>query len=370
SMSVQRELPGRIVAEITYVGSRANKIGITRNINAVPLQYLSTSPERDQTRIDFLTAQVRNPFFNIPDFVGTALANQNVGRSQLLRPFPHFQDITVTESTGYSWYHSMQTSVEKRLTKGLTFQASWTWSKFMQAIEFLNDQDARPSEVISDQDYPHRFVINGIYELPFGKGRKFLSKPNWLTELTFGGWQLQGWFEGQSGEPLEFGNSIYRGNIRNVNLPRGERTTDRWFNPQGFVALRNGANVVLENGAPVWVDFNDPCKTNPSCAVRLANPQGFNRDASYQLANNVRTMPLRFSYLRADGTNNFDLSLFKNYQITEKFKVQFRAESFNALNHVQFAGPAVGVLNTAFGTITGEKGHGQRQWTFGLKLMF
>jgi hypothetical protein len=68
--------------------------------------------------------------------------------------------------------------------------------------------------------------------------------------------------------------------------------------------------------------------------------------------------------------NNFDRSLFKNYQITEKLKVQFRAESFNALNHGQFAGPATGVTNTPFGTSTGEKGHGQRQWTFGLKLMF
>jgi hypothetical protein len=56
--------------------------------------------------------------------------------------------------------------------------------------------------------------------------------------------------------------------------------------------------------------------------------------------------------------------------ITERFKIQFRAESFNALNHVQFGDPATGVTNTAFGTITGEKGHGQRQWTFGLKLMF
>jgi hypothetical protein len=74
--------------------------------------------------------------------------------------------------------------------------------------------------------------------------------------------------------------------------------------------------------------------------------------------------------MRAEGTNNWDLSLFKNFRVTEKYKIQFRAESFNALNHVQFAGPTTGVMNTAFGTITGEKGHGQRQWKFGLKLMF
>jgi hypothetical protein len=333
SFSIQRELPGRMVAEITYVGSRANKLAISRNLNPVPAQYLSTRPERDQATIDFLGAQVRNPFFGIADFAGTGLGNQNVARSQLLRPFPHFGDILVDESSGYSWYHSMQVGVEKRLSKGLTFQASWTWSKLMQAIEFLNEQDLRPSEVISDQDYPHRFVINGIYELPFGKGRKWLSGANRWLDLAVGGWQFQGWFEGQSGEALGFGNSIVRGNLRDLVLPVGQRTTDAWFDLAA-------ANRVFE------------------------------RDPAKQLGSNLRTLPLRFSDIRADGTNNWDLSLFKNYQLTEKFKIQFRAESFNALNHVQFGGPTTGVTNTAFGTITGEKGHGQRQWTFGLKLMF
>lgn len=333
SMAVQRELPGRVVAEVTYVGSRSNKLGLTRNINAVPARYLSTRTERDQATIDFLGAQVRNPFFGIADFAGTGLAGQNVARSQLLRPFPHFGDILVGESSGYAWYHSLQVGVEKRLTKGLTFQASWTYSKFMQATEFLNDQDLRPSEVISDQDYPHRFVINGIYELPFGKGKKFLKGANRFVDGVFGGWQFQGWFEGQSGEALGFGNAIVRGNLRDLVLPVGQRTTDAWFNLAA-------ANTVFE------------------------------RDPAKQLGSNLRTLPLRFSYIRSDGTNNWDLSLFKNYQLTEKFRIQFRAESFNSLNHVQFGGPATGVTNTAFGSITGEKGHGQRQWTFGLKLMF
>lgn len=339
SMAVQRELPGKMVAEITYVGSRSNKLALSRNINALPARYLSTSKERDQATIDFLGAAVRNPFFGLADFAGSGLVGQNTTRAQLLRPFPHFGDIFVDESSGYSWYHSLQVGVEKRLTNGLTFQASWTYSKFMQATEFLNEQDFRPSEVISDQDYPHRFVLNGIYELPFGKGKKFLSGANRFVDGVLGGWQFQGWFEGQSGEALGFGNSILRGNIRDMIRPVGERTTDCWFNA--------GTAICPWKGSPV-----------------------FERDPAKQLGSNLRTLPLRFSYIRADGTNNFDLSLFKNYQITEKFRVQFRAESFNALNHVQFAGPATGVTNTAFGTITGEKGHGQRQWTFGLKLMF
>jgi Carboxypeptidase regulatory-like domain/TonB dependent receptor len=344
SLAVQRELPGKIVAEITYVGSRGNKLGVDRNINPVPRQYLSTSPERDNATFNFLSSLERNPFFGIADFAGTPLGNQNVARSQLLRPFPHFQDIVVTESIGYSWYHSMQAGVEKRLTKGLTFQASYTWSRLMQATEFLNDVDLRPSEVVSGQDYPHRFALNGIYELPFGKGRKWFGDASRWLDLAIGGWQFQGWYEGQSGEALGFGNAIVRGNLRDLVLPVGERTTDRWFNLEA-------ANRIFER---------DPAKqlTTNSNTGRATN------------TTNIRALPLRFGYIRADGTNNFDLSLFKNFRVTERFRLQFRAESFNAINHVQFANPNTGVTNTAFGIITGEKGHGQRQWTFGLKLLF
>ena len=332
SLSVQQELPGRIVAEVGYVGSRGTKLGVQRNLNPVPRQYLSTKNERDQPVIDFLSALVRNPFFGLPEFAGSELASQNVARSQLLRPYPHFGDINVTEPTGYSWYHALQVGVEKRFTKGLTFQASWTYSKFMEAISYLNDTDPRPEEVISDQDFPHRFVLNGIYELPFGKGRKWLNNDKW-ADYAIGGWQLQGWFEGQSGEALGFGNAIVRGNLRDIVLPVDKRTSERWFN-------LDAANTVFE------------------------------RNNGRQLASNIRTAPTRFSYIRADGVNNFDISLFKNFQITEGVKIQFRAESFNALNHVQFANPNTAVANTAFGTINGEKGHGQRQFTFGLKVLF
>jgi len=256
-----------------------------------------------------------------------------MARSQLLRPYPHFQDISVSQPIGYTWYHSLQVRVEKRMSKGLTFQSAWTWSKLMQATEFLNAGDPRPTEVISDQDYPHRFVLNGIYELPFGQGRAWFSNAGRWLDMVIGGWSLQGWFEGQSGEALGFGNAIVRGNLRDLVLPVDQRTTDAWFNLEA-------ANRILE------------------------------RNSAKQLANNLRTLPLRFSYIRADGVNNFDLSLFKNFHLTEQFRMQFRAESFNAFNHVQFANPNTTVNSTALGTITGEKGHGQRQFTFGLKLIF
>lgn len=330
SFSLQRELPGRVLVEAAYVGNRGTKLPATRPLNAVPAQYLSPSAERDQKAIDFLSAQVPNPFFGIPAFRGTPLGNQRVSRGQLLRPFPHFTSIQVGLPLGYSYYHSLQVHAERRFSRGFTFQSSWTWSKFMEAISFLNESDPLPEKVISAQDYPHRFVLSGIYELPVGRGKALLGNAGGVANLLIGGWQVQGWYEGQSGDALGFGNAIFRGDLHDIPLPLEERSAERWFNTEA----------------------------------------GFEKDTRKQLASNIRTLSSRFTGIRGDGINNFDLSLFKNFRISEKFKAQFRMETFNTLNHIQFGNPNTTPTSTALGTVTAEKGHGQRQVTFSLKLIF
>jgi hypothetical protein len=329
SFSVQQELPARVLVDTTYVGNRGNRIWTSREWDFVPRQYLSTQPFRDQAAIDFLSAQVTNPFFGIPEFAGTGLASNRVARSQLLRPYPHFTSVATNEPIGFSWYHSLQVSAQKRFTRGLTIQLAWTWSKFMEATGFLNDSDAALEHVVSDQDFPHRLIVSGIYDLPFGRGKRFGRGANRLLDALVGGWQLQAWYEGQSGQALGFGNSIFLGNLRDVVLPKGERSISRWFNTANFE--RNNAR---------------------------------------SLANNIRVMSSRFTGIRSDGINNLDASLFKNYRLAERMTLQFRFETYNTANHVQLGNPNTTPTNTAFGTITAEKGHGQRQLTFALKLLF
>ncbi|MDX1978863.1 MAG: TonB-dependent receptor [Bryobacteraceae bacterium] len=330
SASVQRELPGKVVMDISYVGNRGTKLPVTRELNPVPRQYLSTSQTRDQATIDFLSRQVNNPFFGMPEFTGTGLANQRVGVAQLLRPYPHFGSITATFPAGYSYFHSLQMAAEKRMSGGLTFQSSWTYSKFMEGVTYRNETDLAPEKVISPQDYTHRFVLSTIYELPFGKGKKFFSGLGGVSEAVFGGWQLQGWYEGQTGDVLGFGNAIFNGNLKDIEIPVNQRRAERWFNTDA----------------------------------------GFNRNSAQVLVNNIVGLSSRFNGVRADGINNFDLSMFKNFRIKERATLQVRVENFNALNHVQFGGPNTNPINAAFGTITDEKGHGQRQITFGAKLVF
>ena len=325
--ALQRSLPAGSVLEVSYVGNRGVRQRISRNLNALPNQYLSTSPVRDQATINLLNAQVVNPFY--PLLPGTGLASNTVPRSQLLLPYPQFTAVGMDTNQGYSWYHSMQTRFEKRFSSGFMSTLSWTWSKLMEARSYLNAGDLMPERVISDQDRTQRVAITSIYELPFGKGKPWANRAGGFGSRLFGGWQVSGIYQLQSGPPLGFGNALFRGNLGDIPIAKGQRTVDRWFN----------------------VDA------------------GFERNSAAQLASNLQTLSTRFSGIRGDGTNNLDLAFVKNTSIKEGITLQFRAEGINALNHPQFLTPNTTPLSSAFGQVT-QEWSSPRTIQFALKVIF
>ena len=252
SLGLQQALPAQFLLEATYVGNRGTRIGLNHQLDNTPAQYLSTSPVRDNQTINFLSQSFPNPF------LGTnPIYTANISRANLLRPWPQFSGVTVEEPIGYTWYHALQMRLEKRFSHDYTFQLSYTWSKAMQATEFLNPTDTVPYRSISDLDRTHHVVVTGIWDLPFGKGKKFgnhFSKP---LDLLAGGWQLNGVMQRQSGPPLGFGDvwTLFTGNPDDVVLPKDKRTPDQWFNVNA----------------------------------------GFNRNSAQALASNIRVSPLRFS---------------------------------------------------------------------------
>ncbi|MDZ7639971.1 MAG: TonB-dependent receptor [Bryobacterales bacterium] len=160
SFGFQQQLPGGILVDTSYVGNRGTKLTVDRDYNAIPNSWLSTTGVRDDVTNNFLTFQVNNPFFPLP---GTNLAGNKINRSQLLRPFPQFTGVTSSEPIGYSWYHSLQFTTERRFQNGFTAQFNWTWSKFMEAMRFQNPADTALAEVISDLDRTHRFAFSGVW---------------------------------------------------------------------------------------------------------------------------------------------------------------------------------------------------------------
>jgi hypothetical protein len=305
--------------EANYIGNKTNHIELTRNINALPRQYLSTSPVRDDTYNNLLTAAFPNPLLNlVPGNSQGTYTGTTTSRQTLLSPYPAFGSnaINGTENTGYSWYHSFQFSATKRFSKGYTVQGSYTLQKWMQAINLLNAADPVPVREISDADAPHRINISGIWSLPFGKNRHLLSSANGLVDRLVGGWEISGLWTIQSGFPLAWGNSIYYGDPTNIKLSLSERTPEHWFNVAGF----------------------------ETAAGRQL------------LGNQLRTWPFRFSTLRGPRQNNIDLAILKQTRITEGKNLEFRAEALNAANHPFFPNPnmTVTTLQTANATGFGQ----------------
>jgi hypothetical protein len=311
-VGIQRELPGRWVVEASYVGNHGSNIQTSRNLNATPNEYLSTSPTRDATRIAYLSANVPNPFFGLlPSTAAAALQGTNIARERLLRPYPQFDAVNTTTNEGWSWYHAAQFNLQRRLANGYTIAASYTYSHFTEAIDFLNPADPQPWEGVSGIDTPHRFTLNGIWELPFGRGRRFGTDSSGVWSAIISGWQISGIYTYQSGFPIGFGNIIFTGDINDIPLPSSERTLAQWFNTDA----------------------------------------GFNKVSAQQLASNVRTFPLRLENVRTDSQNNVDLSLIKNTRIAGR-TLELRFDSLNAFNHPYFPGPNTNPTAATFGSIS------------------
>lgn len=324
SFGLQRLLPGNVVVDASYVGNRGTRLEILRQINATPSKWLSKEFFRDQKTIDFLSERLPSPFRGVNPVFGSTIT-----RAELLRPFPHFRDIAFSDGAGYSWYHSFQLRAEKRLSRGFTLQLSYAWSKLMQATEFLNPNDPMPYESLAATDRPHVLALTGLWEVPVGRGRRFASQLPAALDKILGGWQFGVVGRQQSGPPLEFGDAIFVGDLQKIALPKSQRTVDRWFNTEA----------------------------------------GFIRDPAQQRAYNQRSFPLRFGGVRGDSQRRWDLAARKNFNITERILLEFRAEAINALNSAIFLPPNTSPTSSGFGRVTGVAWQG-REFQFGMKLRF
>ncbi len=331
SFTVQFQPFRRSVFEVGYMGTRASRFSAATQFNAVFPEYLSTSPVRNQTVIDFFAATIGNPFRGIHGFEGSDLyTNINTNRNQLLRPYPQFSGLSTGTMIGESSYNALLLRFERRLTAGLQLQANYTWSKTIESTQFLNDTDSALHRVVSNIDRPHRLVGSAVYDLPLGRGKTFGSGAGAVLDHFIGGWQASAVYNAQSGSPLDWGNIIYPGRFSDLRLPGGKQSLERWFNTDGF-----------------------------------------NKNAREQLANNIRTFPLRISGVRAAGINMWDLGLTKNITIRENVRLEIRGEAENAMNTPAFSPPNTTPTSSLFGQVTNTQFSGEQRRVFvGAKLVF
>ena len=261
-------------------------------------------------------------------------------------PFPNYSWILQTYGGGWSSYNGLALRVEKRMGHGLYILGSYTWS---HAIDLGNTDDfsmiSRDFKVYDrgngDYDVRHRAVISYIWQLPFGRGRHFLSGSSGIVDGLLGGWQLNGITTFSTGQYHTVGIGYDY-----LNIGAFSNSVPNKIGPT-FAQNRSITNWIPRSS------FALPgCPTMQPCATETHIEGNAGR--------NSIPMP---------GINNFDFSIFKNFHITENVRSEFRAEFFNGLNHTQFGDPNLSLSSSNFGTISSLL-HSPREIQFALTLSF
>lgn len=310
SFNLQREVRSNLAVEVGYMGSKGTKLD-WRNTNNQAV--LDANPAR-------------------PTTVASRL------------PFPAFAPgATLITRNGFSNYHAVLTRVERNFSRGMSFLATYTFSKSIDNSSFAGNIGAQPAQAqnsfdrlsekaLSYFDVPHRFVVSYVWDLPFGPGKPLLGARGVVGHIV-GGWQLSGIYQLQSGNPWSV---LTAGDIANVGTggQRADLVGDPF--PAGF-----------KPGGPARLRFD---------------PKAFALPARGTFGNSGRNI------IRDSPVNNWDVAINKDFFFGERARVEFRTEMFNALNHTQFNQFDNTVNNATFGTW--RSAGAPRILQFGLKLIY
>ena len=348
SADVQRQM-GAWLADIAYVGNHGLHLPIQREFNAIPRQYLSTyTAGYDANENTAIGTSVTNPFFGIAPNTVTLGSSKTIAVNQLLRPYPQFTSVSAYVTDGMSIYHSFQAQLTRRFVHGASLTSAFTWSKSMDASQYLNPSDPQPWYGLSANDRTFRFSTGGIYQLPFGPGRDHLNNGGVVSQII-GGWQVQGVYQVQSGQPLEFDPASLQtsGTSLPVYLGPGTPASAAWGR-QGFKNSANGT----------WFNTNNFATTTGSSSSTGQQPGLYG--TQYQ----VRNLPIRYDSLRSDFMNQLDAAVQRNFSLSKLYEplaLQVRVDMVNALNHPVLggSGPNKTVVtdwtSSTFGQVTSQQ---------------
>ncbi len=341
SFGIQRLLPYSLVVSADYSANRSTHLpwgswGFTRNRN-----YIS-SDIRSQYTSDQLSTLVANPFqplftgpnakFNEPDSIYN---NDTIPLLNLLRPYPQFDGEYdgLPLLTATSRYDSLQIGFAKRDGKYITFQGSYTFSRYTddsssganswigyyaygapQAIDRLQGEYG-----ISGNDATHRLSAIATFAIPVGRGLLFGSHMNRILDGVIGGWSLGTTYTIQTGQPIAIG----------MSLPRLADGTQR----PNLTCANPGTGISYHHAASTGESF-----FNPTC---------FSDPGDQQLGN----APRYIESLRLDGIRNVDAAARKEFSIKEGIRLQIRMEAFNVFNRTRFGLPVNAYGDSLFGNV-------------------
>jgi hypothetical protein len=344
--SVQRQLGRDMLVEATYWGQWASNLGVTRRLDALPAQYWETGLVRNNTQNNLLTANVANPFY-IGNFASMQSSNPTlysymtqqsfytssiIQAEQLLRPYPQMNGLyEADDPLGRNRVKALEVDFNRRLSHGLNLNFSWSWLSAWDKLIFNNEFDPVPTWYPSNNGRPERLTINGLYELPFGAGKRFLN--HGVAAAVLGGWQIAATWEYQSGDVISWSNIYYYGDLSSLasTLNDVPRTIAQWFN----------------NTAPF--------ERNPS-----------NQPASYS----VRVFPQYINGVRGDKLLQTNANIHRAIKLGERATFHLRADLFNVFNRSQMSDPDTNPSDSTFGQVLSETGSQNRFLQVQARIVF
>ena len=354
SLQLQDELSQDLILTMGYVGQRAQNLRSSlQNINNIPLSAFSYG---DRLGDDFISAG------HPADGISAPYPTFNGQLYRALRPFPQYDYIATDcclQNVGHSSYDAMVLSLNRRFRQGFNLQTSYTWSKNLTDADSAlpntspgalqqdqNVYDHRLEKSVSISNIPQTFVVSYLYELPFGRGRRWLSQNRALDYLV-GGWQIGGIQRYQSGQPISFGCATgipgYQNCIRfskggatnlangNDKLHSSSFNNQSWFNSAYRPAGTNGAG---DPGVPMGQ------------AGFVDNNRYFRNGGAFTLGEGIDRVT---SNVRTPGWRSEDFSLIKKIPITERVHFELKAEAIDAFNRHNFNVPDLVPSDPSFG---------------------
>lgn len=359
SFGIQRQVSRSASLEVTYVGSRSVDLNNERAFNIPSASFRKQCNPLEGGSVAFCDALVPNPFQGVEAFRGTTyFTAATISRYNMNRPFPQFSGDMLEQGRngGMMWYNSMQVNYNQRVAGGLMLLTNYTLSKTVERFGFTDPFNNIQQQGLYFNDRPHFFKLTGIYELPFGKGKKFGAGANSVMQKIIGGWEVTSFYTNASGEPNDLpGNVIQLKNpkIDNVNWKANQV---RGWSPC-VARMFNDGTVSMQ-----------PYSLTLGCSANVA-------DASWLMLPSYapRSAPLRSGQIRKHHAFTLDSSIIKNTQITERLRVQFRAEAFNLFNHNYFGRDSFNTdpnnpnFGTVFPAIVSTQNSNPRQVQLGIK---
>lgn len=345
--------------EASYVGNRTYKLESNMPYNEPNLAFRKQCNPLEGGNPDYCDALVPNPFFGLPQFTGTNLgSNQTISRFDLNRPFPQFGAFTeFGRNDGHVWFNSMQITYNQRYKGGLNMTVAYTLAKMMERWGFNDVPKGILQQGLYPWDRPHAFKVGTVWELPFGKGRKFLNSSSGFVSRLTSGWQHTMIFQFTSGRPWDMNNNNVA-YLKEAKLSQVDWNASQIRGVKPCVGRYNSDNSI---------------SLQPFSAAYGCTDYNFLILPRYA----PRQAPYRDGRLRADAQPQIDMSINKTTRISERTSVQFRVEGFNIFN--KFYLPLENFVNdpnnTNFGSIiksTTSQGNANfpRQIQLAVKFIF